>query len=157
MYESAFRWRFAVTKPAAADHATLVKEVARLRDELTKAKMQLLMAQDDLRHQARAGAPNLLVLALQAEIKTLKGQLAHAKSQTAPPSEREVKMRETIRKLGSRLRNAAKKPPKGTLIMSRRDKLKIIKCLHPDKRSAIDERQMTEAAQIFNGLSIRES
>ncbi len=165
-HRAKFRDAHPVTKPKASEKAqqpemprtdgALRREISRLRDELTKAKMQLLMAQTDLRRQAQAGAPNVLVLALQSEIKSLKGQLAHEKAQAKPPSEREIKLRETIRKLGSRLRNVANRPPRGTLIMSKRDKNKFRNCLHPDKRYAVTEKDLTEAMQIFNGLNIRE-
>jgi hypothetical protein len=66
------------------------------------------------------------VLSLQAEIKSLRGKLAHEKAQAIPPSEREAKLRQTIAKLSARLRNVVNTPPRGTLIMSRRDKLKIV-------------------------------
>jgi chromosome segregation ATPase len=146
----------AENEPMPRTDGALRREISRLRDDLTKMKFQLLMAQDDLKRQIQAGAPNPLVLALQHEIKSLKGKLAHEKAQALPPSEREAKLRETIRKLGSRLRKIVDRPPRGTLIMSRRDKLKIVKCLHVDKRKALDETDLTEALQIWNGLNIRE-
>ena len=69
------------------------------------------------------------MLSLQAEIKSLRGKLAHEKAQAIPPSEREAKLRQTIAKLSARLRNVVNTPPRGTLIMSRRDKLKIVSSL----------------------------
>lgn len=52
---------------------------------------------------------------------------------------------------------------RGTITMSRRDKMKIIKCLHPDKRGALnrlsDQEQkaaLNEALQLFTSLNIRE-
>ena len=134
--------------------------IAELEAELVTAKMQLSMAQHDLAQQARASAPNMLVLALQTQIKSLEGQVAHWKAQAAPKIEsEEIKKRDkTIRKLQARLYLAANAPT-GTLVMAKKDRQLIRRVLHPDfNPSAANKKQLlNDASQIFNALPIREA
>lgn len=130
-----------VTEPNAAESAAVAALAARVR-ELEAETATLRQQNAELRAQLQR--------------PTKPAMPATPKPQPRPAPDQEAKLRAQVRDLRRQLR-LIRDASKGALVISKADRTKIRRCLHPDVTTdPAMQKRLTEASQIFNGLKMVE-